>query len=422
MNKIIKKWIAIFIIAVNLALFSNYLFRHQSISIAANTSNNECQIDSNLVKRMKVVYVTKSSGNTDSDINMGDRVDVAVKFLELEDSNSASSTDEDENKDDPAIISDLKTAIYNELITPNNLVLYLNSYALKGSYSEPIGEIKRKVIVDGDKILDVDRNILREIDRDELKRINQDYFEVKDGFRFLLERTDDSEESWNAILGGGLPKLWSQGIDVDVSLGCENQLPVTSTATTTIYLNNELFFTTFVIYAVIVGSFFLKLRDVLKDSSKRNKNHFSLARMQMAWWFFIIVGSFLYIYVRTGDFTNVVNPQAWVLLGISATTGVSAALIDNQKDNNNDQVKSTKKEDTSISLLGFVKDLLTNDDKFSFHRYQIFVWTIFLGIIFVVRVLFNLEFPEFDANLLTLQGISAGTYLGFKFPEEPKSS
>jgi hypothetical protein len=29
--------------------------------------------------------------------------------------------------------------------------------------------------------------------------------------------------------------------------------------------------------------------------------------------------------------------------------------------------------------------------------------------------------PEFDASLLTLMGISSGTYLGFKFPEKLKT-
>ena len=90
------------------------------------------------------------------------------------------------------------------------------------------------------------------------------------------------------------------------------------------------------------------------------------------------------------------------------------------KKNTQNEEPITQNRDNLSSSSGFFRDLLTNNNKYSLHRYQIFVWTIFLGIIFVVEVLHNLEPPEFDENLLTLQGISAGTYLGFKFPERSK--
>jgi hypothetical protein len=43
-------------------------------------------------------------------------------------------------------------------------------------------------------------------------------------------------------------------------------------------------------------------------------------------------------------------------------------------------------------------------------------------LIFVVHVVSKLEMPAFDTTLLALTGISAGTYLSFKFPkvEPPK--
>jgi hypothetical protein len=49
------------------------------------------------------------------------------------------------------------------------------------------------------------------------------------------------------------------------------------------------------------------------------------------------------------------------------------------------------------------------------------VWTLVLGGVFVWGVYRNMSMPEFDASLLTLMGISAGTYVGFKFPEVPKT-
>ena len=54
----------------------------------------------------------------------------------------------------------------------------------------------------------------------------------------------------------------------------------------------------------------------------------------------------------------------------------------------------------------------------SIHRFQMFAWTLILGVIFIGSVYKNLEMPQFSATLLGLMGISSGTYLGFKVPEK----
>ena len=51
-----------------------------------------------------------------------------------------------------------------------------------------------------------------------------------------------------------------------------------------------------------------------------------------------------------------------------------------------------------------------------FHRFQMFVWTLVLGVVFVVRVAKDLAMPGFDTVLLGLVGISNGTYLGMIDP------
>jgi hypothetical protein len=67
---------------------------------------------------------------------------------------------------------------------------------------------------------------------------------------------------------------------------------------------------------------------------------------------------------------------------------------------------------------GFLRDVLSDSSGYSFHRFQIFAWTIVLGIIFVSSVYNSLTMPEFSTTLLGLMGLSAGTYIGFKFPEQ----
>lgn len=59
-------------------------------------------------------------------------------------------------------------------------------------------------------------------------------------------------------------------------------------------------------------------------------------------------------------------------------------------------------------------------DKYSFHRFQMLAWTLLLGAVFVATVVTDRSMPEFNTMTLTLLGISAGTYLGFKFPEARK--
>jgi len=66
----------------------------------------------------------------------------------------------------------------------------------------------------------------------------------------------------------------------------------------------------------------------------------------------------------------------------------------------------------------WLRDILSDGSGYSFHRFQIFAWTIVLGIIFVSSVYNNLVMPEFSPTLLGLMGLSAGTYIGFKFPEQ----
>ena len=70
----------------------------------------------------------------------------------------------------------------------------------------------------------------------------------------------------------------------------------------------------------------------------------------------------------------------------------------------------------------FLDDLLTENEGISFHKFQIFVWTLILGAIFVFEVLNKLAIPEFNATLLAIMGISGGTYVGFKLPSGTKQS
>jgi len=64
------------------------------------------------------------------------------------------------------------------------------------------------------------------------------------------------------------------------------------------------------------------------------------------------------------------------------------------------------------------KDIVSDSNGLSFHRFQAVLWTLILGIVFVTTVLTRMSMPEFETTLLTLMGISHVLYLGFKIPEK----
>lgn len=134
---------------------------------------------------------------------------------------------------------------------------------------------------------------------------------------------------------------------------------------------------------------------------------YSLPRVQMAFWFVLIVMSFFFVWSITGDRDTL--PQSVLgLMGISAATAVAAVAIN-----------PPKREGEIPPSQGFVRDLLTNDQGVvSLDRVQIVVWTLVLAYIFLESVVWQLTMPEFSATLLTLMGISSGTYLGFQFPQK----
>jgi hypothetical protein len=68
---------------------------------------------------------------------------------------------------------------------------------------------------------------------------------------------------------------------------------------------------------------------------------------------------------------------------------------------------------------GFFNDVLSDDIGISFHRFQMFIWTIVLAVIFLSSTYSQLAMPEFNGTLLALMGISSGTYLGFMIVEPP---
>ena len=207
------------------------------------------------------------------------------------------------------------------------------------------------------------------------------------------------------------------------------------------------------------------------------KRPYSLARAQVAWWFFIILGSFLFIGLVTWDIDTITS-SSLVLLGIGTGTALGAAMVDaNKRESSDSAIETLRPKEAQLmasiaelkttimsaeqitagadpSLIanlaskrtelatleaqlqevrsqlddaasglqkpeseGPLVDLLSDVNGVTFHRFQIVVWTVVLGLIFIYSVWTSLTMPQFSDTLLALMGISAGTYVGFKIPE-----
>jgi hypothetical protein len=304
--------------------------------------------------------------------------------------------------------------------------------------------------------------------------------------QYRLDRNSSNDRIWADILGAPpLSALFTK--PVKVSVGLDNEYAIktlgSSTNFTLIRIHRGWFWACSILVFLYLYVFIVmvKRKGLLRDRSidlsavgiKNDSivNPYSLGRFQMAFWFTLTIISFFFIWLIT-DAYDIITTTVLALIGISAGTSLSAAVIDDSKSTDmlnqtitlqdelaglNNKISSLNSQITAVpaptddSLIelkgqlntatarvdvitplisrnkaaltpqksdGFLNDILKDINGISFHRLQMFVWTLVLGLIFLYGVWKRLSMPEFGATLLALQGITAGTYLGFKFPEK----
>jgi hypothetical protein len=155
----------------------------------------------------------------------------------------------------------------------------------------------------------------------------------------------------------------------------------------------------------IVLLVYARRSDMLRDGPPVDgvRQPYSLARAQMAWWFFLLVVGYVLIWLVTGE-QDSIAPSLLGLVGISAATALAAVAV-------------TPAGRVTRASAGFWRDIVTDDKGVvALDRFQVLVWTLVLGGVFLNSVLGDLTMPEFSATMLALMGISSGTYIGFKLP------
>ena len=250
---------------------------------------------------------------------------------------------------------------------------------------------------------------------------------------------------------------------------------------------NDTIAVTVVVLTVIVLVQLSRKTDLIRDMTPHpppsgQRRPYNLGRTQMAFWFFLILTSYVALWLITGSLETI-TPSILALMGMSAATALGDALIDADKHESEaarrdsllakkksleagladldfqmtgagatpsaaapassaaalalsdtlrrERVEKHKGLEEVDALLkgldpshrelvsqGFWHDLLSDGHGYSFHRFQIVAWTVALGIIFVASVYEGLRMPEFNSTLLGLMGISAGAYVSLKFPEK----
>ena len=383
--------------------------------------------------------------------------------------------------------------------------------------SVKLSDPKEKVAGLGDTIIVAVKNLDAELKREELlpseaERVDPrkyvlflDDMEIKklypisfdpgtNSLTFKLARPGESKEAWASLLAAQT----SSTRLARASVGPEGKAPLPNGQTFNLRIYNPLLLRLgFLLFLAAVAGFIVlaKKTPVIRDSEPAQpvggplSRPYSLALTQVAWWSFIILGSFLFIAFVTWDF-DTITTSSLVLLGIGTGTALGSRLVDKSKreatnaelgtlepqrdalkvtigelEKNVQEVEALKALDPrkeapgpsqeELSNLpvwktqlaakraelktvrkqlveaqshqerpitdGFLSDLLTDANGATFHRLQVVVWTVVLGIIFMLTVWRTLSMPEFSETLLALMGISAGTYLGFKIPERQTS-
>jgi len=317
---------------------------------------------------------------------------------------------------------------------------------------------------------------------------------VQKALRYDLLRKPENRASWTAVFSRRRPGEFSNR-NVNVTLQQDGVRVVGQTQANLTVINWNWFW----LFAILAPAFLVFCWLIcyksdmiripggqpagLNAKNRPNRKAYSLARVQMAFWFFVVIISYVFIWMVTGYLSNL-PASVLTLIGISTATGLSSAVVDSSKRNDqentlralqekkksleaegeqlegeiaalratlaarpptadlgklqNDLVsnqgelaaKQTEIAQTAAEIdkvnatlqpvksANFINDILSDDDGVSFHRLQIFGWTMVLILIFVVSVYDVLAMPDFDTTLLALMGISGGTYVGFKLPTQ----
>jgi hypothetical protein len=162
-----------------------------------------------------------------------------------------------------------------------------------------------------------------------------------------------------------------------------------------------------ILIAVILGSFVLLVKFTNLLRVGRDDSPYSLAQTQLGFWTVLVAASVLYIWITTTNLPEL-SPATLALLGISIATTAGGKLVTYARQEN---------PPANVKTEGFIKDILSDSNSVTMPRFQMFLWTLILGFIFIQKVIYYQQIPEFSETYLVLTGISSGAYVLLKTVE-----
>lgn len=294
--------------------------------------------------------------------------------------------------------------------------------------------------------------------------------------KFLLQRTESNNKTWNMLLGYPTfgKEFFKLPLSISIGLTGQSAQATKVSAFQFIRISKGWLWACMAVLLIYFWVLFryAKTTPMLRDTPAdltplgipglaAGNAPYSLGKVQMAFWFSIILASYIFIWLITDNY-ELITTGTLVLIGIGAGTGLGAVSINNNKaDKAIKQVQDLQAQQAELrqatDLLkaalpaagvegkiaynifldcqltsnidklidglkagkdNFISDILTDENGVSFHRLQMVVFTMVLGFVFLYSAWAALTMPDFSATLLTMQGITAGTYLGFKIPEK----
>jgi hypothetical protein len=267
---------------------------------------------------------------------------------------------------------------------------------------------------------------------------------------FVLARTSQTKDAWKTLMG----KPTSLSRTFRVTVGPEGAAPFESDARLTLHLFRAgwiwaLSVISFVLALILIKKWDTASRLLRNNATTKEDGPYSLARVQMAWWFVSVVVVYIGIYAVTGYY-DVLSGSVLTLIGISSGTAAFATVVDSTGRNeaqkrvitlqdemqklkiaalpghpesaeHDGDIRSMRDEIDRMERIvnpgskGFPRDILTfAGSETGLHRLQMIVWTLVLWVIFIIETYRTLAMPDFSGELLALMGISSGTYVGFK--------
>jgi len=175
--------------------------------------------------------------------------------------------------------------------------------------------------------------------------------------------------------------------------------------------------------SILIFLWFSAVPNLLRDPDgpvRETKHVFSLSRCQLAFWFFVILGAWIFLWVTTSSL-DTLSETALIVSGIGSGAAVTGIVAGKVRDEIAGGSLSTVTLNVNERPRGFragpgavLYDLLSDRDTVAFHRFQLLVWNLILGGVFLWKTVEDFAMPEFNSTLLGLLGLSAVTFVGIK--------